>query len=121
VDLRAFVVLSLLLCVIAPAYDHHAAERDPWHGHLVGHGSQPAAAHSHGSVHGHAQAQPDGIVITDGGPSEALGISAAGTSSLTPDVATASTGTAFLLSVPSLMGLTSIPLPGADPPPRATF
>lgn len=117
-DFRAFIVLSLLVCLIAPAYDHHAAERDPWHGHLVRHGSQSTLAHSHTGAHEHAPAEADGVVITAGGPSAALGISVVGTSSLTPDLAAVPAGIAFLLSVPALTGLTGTPLLGADPPPR---
>lgn len=117
-DFRAFIVLSLLVCLIAPAYDHHAAERDPWHGHLVRHGSQSTPAHAHTAAHEHAQAQAEGLVITAGGPSATSNISVAGTSSLMPALAAVPGGIAFLLSVPSLTGLTGTPLPGADPPPR---
>lgn len=120
-DFRAFIVLSLLVCLIAPAYDHHAAERDPWHGHLVRHGSQSTAVHMHSGANGHAQVHTEGVIITDGGLGAVPGVSVAASSSITATPAGVPDGTAFLLSVPFLIGLTGTPLPGADPPPRAAL
>lgn len=120
VDLRAFIVLSLLLCLIAPAYNHHAAERDPWHGHLVRHGPQSLAVHQHTleGQHAHATTRSDGLVITSGSGGALPSISVAGPASI--HVGPAPILAAVLSASPANQrwALSGLSLAATDPPPR---
>lgn len=68
--LRCLLHLSLLaalgLLALLPAFDHHAAEYSPWHGHVIvggaslpaGHAHPFAQPHTHPAAHTHSPAAP---------------------------------------------------------------
>ena len=54
------VLVALLLAVLAPAFDHHSAEHEPWHGHLLFGGAAPLTlVHNHGYLRTHQHPAPD--------------------------------------------------------------
>lgn len=119
-DLRAFVVLSLLTCLLAPAFDHHAAERDPWHGHLVRHGSQSLVhLHSYDRLHAHPEAPEQGaILITEGSGGAPPSVSLAGPTFLAPEPSGVPAPSLVVLLIADLSPVSGVILSGADPPPR---
>ncbi len=54
------VLVAMLFAVLAPAFDHHSAEHEPWHGHMLfGGAAALAQAHAHGYLRPHPHPAAD--------------------------------------------------------------
>jgi hypothetical protein len=54
------VLVALLFAVLAPAVDHHSAEHEPWHGHMLFGGvAALSRAHAHGYLRTHKHPAAD--------------------------------------------------------------
>ncbi|MPZ15464.1 MAG: hypothetical protein GEU73_13760 [Chloroflexi bacterium] len=141
--LSCVLLLSLALCIALPLLDHHAAERDPLHGHLVLSGSAAAQAqalashhHSFEAAHAHVVSPallepsdvdreltgdaPRVIVLQGWDGSDVASVSGAGLLLLAPDwpeLAPPRLSEARLF--PRLSPLVTVALPTPEPPPRA--
>lgn len=118
--LRFLLAYSLLLVAVGPLFDHHSAERDPFHSHLA---QTAVGAHRHELDRGHLHARSEApnagaIALRDGTAAPAAG-AAAGVSVAIPAVDQPARGS---VSEPVGLDATVRPpgrfLPQPDPPPR---
>jgi hypothetical protein len=74
------LLVTLGLSFVLPLVDHHAAERDPWHDHIVLGGSQAQQVatlhdHSHGYEHSHSHNTGSEAVVDATGGAHILVVS----------------------------------------------
>jgi hypothetical protein len=71
------LLVTLGLSFVLPLVDHHAAERDPWHDHIIlggTHAQQVAALHdhTHGYEHSHSHAADSAALISSTNAAQVL-------------------------------------------------
>ena len=123
--MRLLIAYALVVTVAIPLIDHHAAERDPWHGHLLRAGEVLGMV-----VHRHTYQFPhsEGATVPPAGSvllvREANGLPAAGavvtspTSLMPRDMSAPEPAVRVTTPIAALVAPED-PLPGlVDPPPR---